>query len=249
MFSLIKKVYRRFFAAFLLLAAEITLASVSFFIALAGFLFIAKYVFLDNKLHFDLSAFLLMDHFINDRNNQIIAFLTKFGNHYFLITANLVLIAYFLFIRKHRWYSIKIPAVALGSVIVMSLLKMLFNRPRPLIPLLEPAMGLSFPSGHAMSSVTFYGLLIYFVWRRREMNNALKVGIVIFLTLFILAIGLSRIYLRVHYASDVIAGFCLGIIWLIIAIFTINKIQAYTRRNLTKVVDNPITTDSDKITQ
>lgn len=241
MFSVIKKVYRKFFAALLLLAAEITLASVIFFIALAGFLFIAKYVFLDEKVYFDRGVSGFMDHFINARNNNIITFLTKFGNYQFLIIANLLLITYFLFVRKHRWYSIKIPAVALSSILVLSLLKSLFNRPRPLIPLLEPAMGLSFPSGHAMSSVTFYGLLIYFIWKRREISKLLKAALVAFLIFFILAIGISRVYLRVHYASDVIAGFCLGIIWLTIAIFTLNKIQVYTSRNLRKVVEEPDT--------
>jgi membrane-associated phospholipid phosphatase len=237
MFSIIRKVYRRAFAAFLLLAAEITLVSGFFFIALAGFLLIAKYIFLDNKDHFDVSAFRFMDHFINDRNNEIIVFLTTFGNHKFLIIANLVLIAYFLFVRKHRWYSIKIPAVALSSILVLSLLKNLFNRPRPLIPLLEPAVGLSFPSGHAMSSVTFYGLLIYFIWRKKEMPRLRRVLIVSFLVIFILAIGISRVYLRVHYASDVIAGFCVGAIWLIIAIYAIDKIQRYTKRNLATIVE------------
>ena len=118
----------------------------------------------------------------------------------------------------------------------------MFNRPRPLIPLLEPAMGLSFPSGHAMSSVTFYGLLIYFIWKQKERNKLLRMGLISLLIVIILVIGISRIYLRVHYASDVIAGFCVGIIWLTTAIFTIDKIQDYTRKHLRKVVEEPVKT-------
>ncbi|HEY0670555.1 MAG TPA: phosphatase PAP2 family protein [Sphingobacteriaceae bacterium] len=239
MISTVKRFYRKFFAGILLFLAEITLAAAIFIISLVGFLFIAKYVFLDNKVEFDMNAFRFMDSFINPRNNSIILFLTKWGNYQLLITMNLLLIAYFLFVKKHKWYSIKIPAVALSSVLVMSLLKMLFNRPRPLIPLLEPASGLSFPSGHAMSSVTFYGLIIYFIWRQKKLIRPIRIGIVAFLIFFILAIGISRVYLRVHYASDVIAGFCVGVIWLSIAIITTDKIEAYTKRNLKTMVEHP----------
>lgn len=239
MISTVKRFYRKFFAGALLFLAETTLAAAIFIISLVGFLFIAKYVFLDDKVEFDMNAFRFMDSFINHRNNSIILFLTKWGNYQLLITLNLLLIAYFLFVKKHKWFSIKIPAVALSSVLVMSLLKMLFNRPRPLIPLLEPASGLSFPSGHAMSSVTFYGLLIYFIWRQKKLNRPIRIGIVVFLIFFILAIGISRVYLRVHYASDVIAGFCVGVIWLTIAIITTDKIEAYTKRNLRSMVEHP----------
>jgi membrane-associated phospholipid phosphatase len=247
MISTVKKVYRKFFAGILLLIAEITLGAVIFIVSLAGFLVIAKYVFLDNKVAFDMSAFQFMDSFISDRNSSIILFLTKWGNYQLLVTANLLLIGYFLFVKKHKWYSIKIPSVALSSVLVMTLLKALFNRPRPLIPLLEPASGFSFPSGHAMSSVTFYGLLIYFIWKQKKLNKPIRIGIVTFLVLFILAIGISRVYLRVHYASDVIAGFFVGFIWLTIAIMTIDKIEAYTKRNLRKTVEDPDNSNSTSV--
>src|SRR5690242_1024850 len=125
MIATVKKAYRRLFAGILLLLAEITLAAVIFIISLVVFLLIAKYVFLDNKVEFDMNAFRFMDSFISQRNSSIILFLTKLGNYQLLITLNVLLIIYFLFIKRHRWYSIKIPAVALSSVVVMSLLKML----------------------------------------------------------------------------------------------------------------------------
>lgn len=239
MISTVQKIYRKIFAGVLLLVAEITLVAILFLISLFGFLFVAKYVFLDNKQEFDQNAFDIMDFFISENNNNIVSFFTQFGNYQFLIFANLLLIAYFLFVRKHRWYSIKIPSVALSSVLMMSLLKILFSRPRPLLPLLEPASGFSFPSGHAMSSVTFYGLLIYFVWIHKEIPRSIRISTVTFLVLLIIMIGVSRVYLRVHYASDVIAGFCMGVIWITIAIYTIDKIEVYTKRNLRKIVENP----------
>lgn len=93
----------------------------------------------------------------------------------------------------------------------MFVLKHSFGRTRPLIPLLEEARGLSFPSGHALMAVTFYGLLGYIVWQTVK-NNALKWLLFVFFMLMILLIGFSRIYLRVHYTSDVIAGYCMGLL-------------------------------------
>jgi len=105
------------------------------------------------------------------------------------------------------------------------------------MPLLEPARGLSFPSGHAMSSVTFFGLLIYYVYRKQK-NPGLRFLFICMLVALILMIGLSRVYLRVHYASDVLAGFCAGIIWLIIAIWVLRKIEFYSKKELNKVVEH-----------
>ena len=118
----------------------------------------------------------------------------------------------------------------------MFLLKFFFQRHRPLTPLLSEAKGLSFPSGHAMMSLTFYGLLAYMAWKNVE-NVATRIILVGGLLLLILCIGLSRIYLRVHYASDVIAGFSLGIMWLVICSYVLNKMEKYSKRNLNPQVN------------
>jgi membrane-associated phospholipid phosphatase len=231
----LKKLYSPLIAGLMLFTAEAILAILLFMAALFVFLAIAKYIFLDNKQEFDSLAFAFINHYINHSTTQVMLFFTTFGNYQVLVAANLLLTAYFLFIRRHKWYSIKIPSIALSSVVVMSLLKVIFNRSRPLMPLLEPARGLSFPSGHAMSSVTFFGLLIYYVYRKQK-NPLVRFLLISLLVLLILMIGLSRIYLRVHYASDVLAGFCAGIIWLIIAIWLLRKIEFYSKRELNKVV-------------
>src|SRR5690606_22518009 len=88
---------------------------------------------------------------------------TFLGNHQFLIPANLVLIAYFLFIKKHKWYSIKIPVTAIGGVLLMFLLKTIFTRPSPLIPLLDPIKGLSFTQGHPVTRDAYDGQLIHLI--------------------------------------------------------------------------------------
>ena len=98
-----------------------------------------------------------------------------------------------------------------GVVLFSQILKILFQRERPLLlyRLVEES-GFSFPSGHSMVGAAFYAYLIYLIWKGNLSKNK-KVTITTLLSLLILGIGFSRIYLGVHYASDVLSGFCLGI--------------------------------------
>lgn len=93
------------------------------------------------------------------------------------------------------------------------LLKTLVQRPRPEGYRLVAESGFSFPSGHSMVAMAFYGLLIWMVWRYEKDAFVRWLGIIGF-GLVIVLVGLSRIYLGVHYASDVLAGFCASIAWL-----------------------------------
>jgi undecaprenyl-diphosphatase len=128
----------------------------------------------------------------------------------------------------------------------MFFLKQFFNRPRPLTPLLEPVNGLSFPSGHALMSVTFYGLLIVLVWENTAARFK-KWIVTILLLLLISLIGFSRVYLRLHYFSDVIAGFAAGMIWLTLSIWTISWIERFSRRKIDPAITkNQLTLKSEK---
>lgn len=226
-----RKQIKKFFASLALLSIELLIVWLLFLCSFIIFIYVAFRVFYFRKETFDFAVFDFLERFVSDAMNDFMLGITFLGTHHFLIPANLLLIAYFLFVKKHRWYSIKVPVVALGGVTLMWLLKMLFNRPRPLIPLLKEAAGLSFPSGHAMMSFSFYGLLIYLVWH--NVGNKWAKGVLIaLLLLLILIIGFSRIYLRVHYASDVAAGFCVGIIWLVLSLWVTRRIETYSRRNI-----------------
>lgn len=117
-----------------------------------------------------------------------------------------------------------------GSVVLIMLLKSLFARPRPYFEqplLLEPYY--SFPSGHAMEAVVLYGMLAYFAmlalrtWRTRA-------AVVFGTSLLVLLIGLSRMYLGVHYFSDVVAGFAAGGAWLSICITVMESVRRGNRR-------------------
>jgi membrane-associated phospholipid phosphatase len=226
---------KKTFAALALLSLELLIVLVLFFISLAAFLFIANEIFLQNKTEFDTRVFDSLRPYVSDFTTSVMLSVTFLGTGEFMVPANLVLLIYFLFIEKHRWYSIKIPVISLTSLGIMMGLKQLFNRARPDIPLLDVAHGLSFPSGHAFTSVTFYGLLAYIVWERVK-SPALKWIVIGALLVLIHLIGFSRIYLRVHYASDVIAGFCVGWIWLVISLLVLRRLERFSHKKVDPVV-------------
>ena len=114
--------------------------------------------------------------------------------------------------------------IALSSLALMLLLKSLFKRKRPLSPLIKAVRGLSFPSGHAITAVTFYGLASYILWHLLP-DGILKYALIAFFIVLILLIGFSRIYMRVHYPSDVLAGFVIGTLWLCVSLKTLSILE------------------------
>lgn len=229
------KKMRKLGAGIALLSAEMLVVLVIATAMIVILVLITRQVFVLRRTDFDTAVFDAVGLLVSDRNNAIIKAFTFLGSHSFLIPANLALIAFAL-IKKHKWYSIKLPAIALSSVGLMFILKRLFNRERPDVPLLYEAEGLSFPSGHALMSVTFYGLLIYVTYTS-QLQKGWKWTLISLLALLILFIGFTRVYLRVHYATDVIAGLCTGFIWLIVALTVLNKMERYSRRNLNEAVE------------
>jgi len=226
---------KRGLAAIALLSAELIVVIILFIAALIVFSIFAIRIFGIKDETNDLIVFDRLSEWVTPFTTSFLQGITFLGSHTFLIPANLLLAFYFLFIKKHRWYSIKVPVVALGGLLLMTLLKQFFNRPRPLVPLLEPVRGLSFPSGHALMSVSFYGLLIYLVWENVK-EPIRKWLLISSLVILIILIGFSRIYLRLHYFSDVIAGFSIGVIWLSVSIWTVRRIEQYSRRKIDPVL-------------
>lgn len=238
MFKHLSKGVKRFWAALALLSVEMIVILGLFFVSLAGVVYIIRRVFLLKNEELDSEVFVFLAPYINDTNTAVMNFITFFGKHEFLIPANLLLIAYYLFLKKKKWYSIKIPAVAISSFLLMFGLKRLFGRDRPDDQLLETATNFSFPSGHALMGVTFYGLIIYAIWQNIK-NPAVKWVSTILLLCWIFLIGFSRIYLRKHYYSDVVAGYCIGFVWLVFAIWLLNLMEKYSRRKFNPIVEKP----------
>lgn len=235
MYRQVKRTWKKFWASLALVSVDVAILMGLFTVSLIGFIWIAKYIFLDDKTEFDDKAFAFLKGVVSDRNTEVMEFFTFLGKHQFLIPAHIVLIGWFLFIRRHKWYSIKVPVIGISSGLVMLLMKDIFQRQRPLVPLLEPVSGLSFPSGHALCSMTFFGLLIYFVWKHVK-HPYIRYSLVFILAFTICMIGLSRVYLRVHHASDVLAGFAFGLIWLILSMKILKRIEEHTKRKVAPVV-------------
>ena len=176
----------------------------------------ADMVFEDKNLSFDDHVFTLILPYINAVNTSIMEAITFLGSVQFLLPANILVILFVLFIKKQQYDALKIFAITITGTAVLFLLKFFLQRQRPLLPLVAKAHGYSFPSGHSFSSVVFYGMLAYIVYKNIK-NDFLKWSLIVFLFILAGLVGFSRIYLKLHYASDVIAGFSLGVIWLFLA--------------------------------
>ena len=229
---MIKKITNRIkkgWAEIALLSAELVIVLLLFVISVFAFIFITRNVFVLKDVVFDHKVFAFLEPHVSPARNAIVLFFTFLGTHIFLIPANILLLIYFLYIRPNRWYSIKVAAISLTSLAVLFILKNLFNRHRPEIPLIRQAAGLSFPSGHALMSMTFYGLLIHIIYNSVK-KAWLKWTLIIALILLILIIGFTRIYLRVHYPSDVFAGYAVGFLWLVTSILFINILEKYHKQ-------------------
>jgi membrane-associated phospholipid phosphatase len=186
---------------------------------------LADMVFEDRNIFFDERVFVLINPHINAVNTSIFKSITFFGSITFLRPANLALALYFLFFTEDKHNAWKVAVVAVTNSLVLFWLKKTLQRPRPIHPVITNVSGYSFPSGHTFCSAVFFGMLIYVAYYHIS-NNTLKWFTIILMALFAVSVGFSRIYLRVHYASDVIAGLCLGIIWLVLAKWILVKADA-----------------------
>lgn len=108
------------------------------------------------------------------------------------------------------------------------ILKRFIDRARPGIEHLVNVETLSYPSGHAMSAMAFYGFVIYLFYRFK-INIILKTLIIILLAFIILNFGISRIYLGVHYPSDIAGGYIAGFIWVVFCILIFNLVEVFRR--------------------
>lgn len=141
--------------------------------------------------------------------------ITFLGKHQFLIPANIILILVLQFLFHESVWAFTYFSTAVSSLLLMFLFKWLFQRKRPADPYFFQARGKSFPSGHAMMSVCFYGLILLQITSAGFSIAAITI-LSLLIGLLILLIGLSRVYLGVHYLSDVLAGFIIGFAWLMI---------------------------------
>lgn len=191
------------------------------FVCLVGFLALTEDVFNRELMKGDVVGYELVSRFlIGDFVTPIAKFVTNLGGAVFLIALTVILIL----VIKNRKIGISIFANLTIITVLNQILKRILQRPRPTEFRIIEESGYSFPSGHSMVSMAFYGYLIYLSYKYIK-NKYIKWGLNFILGLLIVTIGISRIYLGVHYTSDVIGGFLISISYLIIYVMTVNKLM------------------------
>ena len=190
------------------------------FICLIGFLELAEDVFNKEIMNGDIIGYKIVSTFlISDFTTPIAKFVTNLGGAIFIIALAIVL----FIVIKNKKVGISIFTNLAIITILNQLLKRILQRPRPTEYRIIEETGYSFPSGHSMISMAFYGYLIYLIYKYIE-NKYVKLILISLLSILICMIGVSRIYLGVHYTSDVLGGFLISISYLVIYISAINKI-------------------------
>jgi len=175
------------------------------------FAWLADQVFKGGLVEFDSSVRSLVHRFASPAVTQLMLAFTFLGSFEFLSVLFVILIAAafrFQFRRQAAWFAI---AMA-GELLLEFTLKLAYHRARPDAFFVTHATGYSFPSGHALGSFCFYGVAAGLSCARIQARG-LRIVLYMASVALILAIGLSRIYLGVHYPSDVIAGYLAGGVW------------------------------------
>lgn len=184
-------------------------------------LFVLFLMFLGVKF-FCLDFFLNIDEFISDffQNNIVsngltsfFKVVTNFGDVLFFVA---VILLFLIFVRK-KIYSVYLSICLFIAYLFSVIFKNIFMRERPIFNLIQKPSDYSFPSGHTMCSVAFYGFIIYLIINNIE-NKYLKCFLSLLCVLCIIIVGISRIYLNVHYFTDVFCGAILGLICLLMFI-------------------------------
>lgn len=145
---------------------------------------------------------------------KLMVFISFVGSPLFLVLSGVVVLIIFLRLRWRRATVLFIVTMA-GEIVLDLTLKAFYRRARP-EPFFDYALpsSYSFPSGHALGSFCFYGILAWLVTARLE-NRPARIVVRVLAVLLIFLIGFSRIYLGVHYPSDVVGGYLAALVWVV----------------------------------
>lgn len=189
------------------------------FICMIGFLELAEDVFHQEIMRGDTIAYnIIVENLRNDVLTPIMKFITNIGGTITIIIVTILPIL----LMKNKKIGLCVIANTVIATALNILLKNIVQRPRPDGFRLIDESGYSFPSGHSMASAAVYGFFVYLAFtyiKDKKIRNAICIA----LSILIVLIGISRIYLGVHYASDVCAGFLISISYLIVFVSIIRK--------------------------
>ena len=190
-------------------------------------LLITSKVIVGKELYIDKLAYqIFIEKLRNDKLTTFMKLATKLSNPEVMIVIAIISILFCIKLIKNKKLSLGIILNLAGITIINQILKFIFRRERPTGYRLIEMSGYSFPSGHAMVSLAFYGLLIY-ITKRLVKNKYLKILLITLNIAIIILIGVSRIYLGVHYLSDVLTGYSISIIYLLITTKLLNKYKVF----------------------
>lgn len=208
----------------------ILISAILFIIAMNAFVELTDELAENDLRGVDQSVTAFVLSFRNDTLTSYLTFVTHLGDRDAYIIFTILLAGYYLI--KHRsWkFIVQTTLVLLLATLSNIVLKKVINRARPSLEHLVTVNTLSYPSGHAMSAMAFYGFLIY-LCLRYDMRRWVRYLFVTILVLLIVSIGVSRIYLGVHYPSDVAGGFIGGLIWIAFCAVVFNLIELFRRRS------------------
>lgn len=159
----------------------------------------------DKIILFDIEIREFVQEMFNKSLTSIFSIITNFGDLYIPI---IIIMCIFVF-KKNKWYFYLLSCGYLFSGVITYVSKLLASRPRPIEALIDIPKSFSFPSGHTLTSLVFYCLLCYLLTFKS--SKTVKLISFIFACIFVCTIAVSRIYLGVHYFSDVFGGYLIGI--------------------------------------
>ncbi len=166
----------------------------------------------------------VLNFFVNNRFEWLtfVMLVITYSGSYLIVSGLTFLSAISFYIHKHYIKILPLIISVGGAAVTTAILKIIVNRGRPpFADMLYLETDPSFPSGHATAAMALYGFLIYAIWRADK--HHLKNPFIIFLSILIIMVGVSRLYLGVHYLSDVLAGYIVGLIWILIGIIVDRK--------------------------
>lgn len=200
-----------------------------YFVILAIFGSLAFLVYVHPLLPVDIA---ITQEFQENRSpwlNTLMVAVSYLGNTMWLFIGLIVLTAALFWLVRLRLEAVMLVVICLTSSLLNVLVKLLVDRPRPSQPLvvvIQHATGNSFPSGHVMSYVAYWGTLFTFSLILFRKERWWRIGLLILSGLFVVLVGPSRIYLGDHWASDVLGGYLLGGLWVWVWLWVYTKLKA-----------------------
>jgi undecaprenyl-diphosphatase len=154
-----------------------------------------------------------------------------------VVVMTVLIAAVFLWLTRHKHSAVLLGVASIGGMLLNGLLKLGFNRPRPtVVSWGATTFSSSFPSGHSMNAVIVYGTVAYLIARLQQ-RRAVRIATLVVAAIVIALVCGSRLYLGVHYPSDVAAGLVIGLAWAAFCMATLEAIQLYARRHVPKVLE------------